>query len=105
MTREQIKGKYRPVYRCGSCEGRMTWGAMMGSDGVCPHCGSVSDSTIVSCKTSSEFVPSFWTDKRIKYAKYIIYGAILAPFLFAGLYGCMAMVEPGNQAVIEWKSE
>lgn len=37
--------------------------------------------------------------------KHVIYGAILAPILYAGLYGCLAMVEPGNQAVIEWKSK
>lgn len=42
------------------------------------------------------------TREQIKYA---IFAAILAPVLYAGLYRCMAMVEPGNQAVIEWKSK
>lgn len=37
--------------------------------------------------------------------KHMIYGAILTPMFFVGLYGCMAIVEPGNQAIIEWKSK
>lgn len=35
----------------------------------------------------------------------LIYGALLAPVIFAGLNGCLYVVEPGNQAVIEWKSK
>lgn len=37
--------------------------------------------------------------------KHIIYGAILAPVFYAGLYGCLAITEPVNQTIIEWKSE
>lgn len=37
--------------------------------------------------------------------KHMIYGVLLAPVLYAGLYGCLAITEPVNQAVIEWKNK
>lgn len=42
---------------------------------------------------------------RKEIIKHMIYGALLAPVLYAGLYGCLSSVEPVNQAVIEWKNE
>jgi len=40
-----------------------------------------------------------------EFIKYMIWGALLFPVFFGGLFGCFAMVEPGNQAIIEWKSK
>lgn len=42
---------------------------------------------------------------KTEIVRHIIYGVILTPIFYIGLYGCMAMVEPANQYVIEWKSE
>ena len=44
-----MKEKFRAAYSCNSCHEFLNFHQMMYSQGVCPYCGHVSNSTIVDC--------------------------------------------------------
>lgn len=45
--------KFMAAYLCVKCSKSLTWNEVMDSDGVCPYCGNLSNSTIVEHKKVS----------------------------------------------------
>ena len=69
---------YKIVYKCKKCEGRLIYDQVMGTGGVCPLCGVVSDGTIIPVwKTSEEYEPP-------KDSLWVIFAILLVPIVLIG---------------------
>ena len=72
--------KYRAVYRCVKCDTKLSKEDHRHSDGVCPYCGQMSDSSLVKVKKLIEAYDE--AEQKSKYSNFV-WAAIVAFITFA----------------------
>ena len=56
--------KYVAAYFCLSCDKQLSYGQMMDSHGVCPHCGAGGSATIVDCIRRRVPLATWWEEVK-----------------------------------------